>query len=309
MANAFIQLATRGKTQGWRYFLGTVFSLFLFILGSSTTLFLLFVYVSLDGNPSTRQLLPSAVPPGQLPLAGVPPLWIFIVANLAFPFFLLGIYGSLRWLHQRPLRSLITPSSKTNWRRVFQGFVVFSCLKILEIFVSYLLNPADFTFSAQYAAFLAFIPFVFVLTSIQTATEELFFRGYLLQGIGHRFGKWIAVVLSSLLFMLLHSANSEVLTQDNVMGVVSLMAYYFLTAVFLAWLTLKDGTLELALGVHAANNITTFLLVTSPNSVIPSPALFELGEMEASFSFLLTTALSFWLFSFIVFRCLRRPAM
>lgn len=307
MVNAYIQLAMQGRTQLWRYILGAFFSLFCFLVGSSVTLFLLFTYIEIDGNPATQVLPPEMVPPGQLPLDNVPPLWMFIVANLSFPFFLLGIYLSLRWLHQRTMQSLITPFASISWRRIWQGFSVFFLIKSVEILISYLLSPTDFTFNFQPASFFIFVPFVLLLTPIQTATEELFFRGYLLQGIGYRFGKWVAVIGTSLLFMLLHTANPEVSTQLNWTGVASLIGYYFMTGVFLSWLTLKDGTLELALGVHAANNIATFLLVTSANSVVPSPALLALDKIEANFSLVLWSAVGFWIFSFIVFRYLRRP--
>ncbi|MEL6472284.1 MAG: CPBP family glutamic-type intramembrane protease, partial [Cyanobacteria bacterium J06623_4] len=95
--------------------------------------------------------------------------------------------------------------------------------------------------------------------------------------------------------------------QDSWVGVASLVMYYFMIGAFLAWLTIKEKSLELALGIHAANNMATFLLVTSSNSVIPSPAVFMVGEMEATFSLVLFTAIWLWLFSLIVFRLLRRP--
>jgi membrane protease YdiL (CAAX protease family) len=42
---------------------------------------------------------------------------------------------------------------------------------------------------------------------------------------------------------------------------------------FLALITLKDDRLELALGVHAANNLFIVLLVNSQDSALRSPAI------------------------------------
>ena len=307
MSNAYIQLAHRGRNHWWRYLLGSFFTLFLFVTGGTLTLGLFVAYIANDNNPHTEVLSPEAVAAGQPFIVGVSPLVLYIVYNLAFPFFLLGLYLSLRFLHRRPFKTLITPANQISWRRIGQGFTVYFLLIVLETFISYALSPQAFTLNFQLGAFLRFLPTVVIVTSFQTSTEEFFFRGYLLQGIGYRFGRWIAILFPSLLFMLLHLSNPEVTTQDSWDAVASLVIYYFMIGAFLAWLTIKDKGLELALGVHAANNIATFLLVTSPNSVIPSPAIFSISEFEASFGIVLFTAVSLWLFSCIVFRLMRHP--
>lgn len=307
MSNAYIQIVRRGRNHWWRYLLGSVITLFFFVAGGMLTLALFIAYIANDNNPNTQVRSPEAIAAGLPFTIGVSPLILYVVYNLAFPFFLLGIYLSLRFLHRRSFQTLITPTNQISWRRIAQGFVVYFLLIVIEIGIGYTLSPQEYTLNFQPGAFIAFLPMVVVITSLQTSTEELFFRGYLLQGIGYRFGKWAAVLLPSILFMLLHLSNPEVTTQDTWKAVASLVVYYFMIGVFLAWLTLKDDGLELALGVHAANNIATFLLVTSSNSVIPSPAVFSVSEFEASFSTVIFTAVSLWLFSFIVFRLLRHP--
>ncbi|EDX84136.1 CAAX amino terminal protease family [Synechococcus sp. PCC 7335] len=307
MTNAYIQLARQGRNHWWRYLAGCFFTLFLFIAGGTLTLGLFVAYITNDNNPNTEVLSPEAVAAGQPFIVGVSPLVLYIVYNLAFPFFLFGLYLSVRFLHRRPFQTLITSTNQISWRRIGQGFAVYFLLVVIQTAISYALSPQTFALNFRLWPFLGFLPTVVVLTSLQTSTEELFFRGYLLQGIGYRFGKWLAILLPSLLFMLLHLSNPEVITQDSWDAVASLVIYYFMIGAFLAWLTLKDNGLELALGVHAANNIATFLLVTSDNSAIPSPAIFRISEFEASFAIVISTALMLWIFSFIVFRLLRHP--
>ncbi|MBE9059951.1 CPBP family intramembrane glutamic endopeptidase [cf. Phormidesmis sp. LEGE 11477] len=307
MSDAYIQLARQGRNHWWRYLLGSIVTLILSITGGTLTLGLFVAYIANDNNPNTRVLSPEAVAAGQPFIVGVSPLVLYIVYNLAFPFFLLGIYLSIRFLHRRSFRTLITPTRRISWQRISQGFIVYFLLIVVEVSISYALSPEAFTLNFQPWAFISFIPIVVVLTSLQTSTEELFFRGYLLQGIGSRFGKWLAILLPSILFMLLHLSNPEVTTQDSWEAVASLVIYYFMIGAFLAWLTIKDNGLELALGVHAANNIATFLLVTSNNSVIPSPAIFSVSKFEADFGIVILTAMSLWIFSFVVFRLLRHP--
>jgi uncharacterized protein len=310
MTNPFIQIAQQGKNDGWRYFVGSLLILFSFIIpGGLLSYGLLIAYVLNDGNPATNVLPPEDIAPGDSAVVGVDPLMLYVFYNLAFLLFLLGIYLAIRFLHGRSMRSLITPASRINWKRIGQGFGVFLVLKIVEIAVSYWLTPEDFTLNFQANTFLFFVGWVLLLTPLQIAAEELFCRGYLLQGIGSKLGNWMGILLPSLLFMVLHGMNPEVVTQSSWEGIFSILGYYFMIAVFLAWLTLKDRTLELALGVHAANNIATFLLVTSPNSVIPSPAVFSVTQIESNFVSLFFTALLLLVFVFIIFRVLKKPVL
>ncbi|WP_228023979.1 type II CAAX prenyl endopeptidase Rce1 family protein [Synechocystis salina] len=46
----------------------------------------------------------------------------------------------------------------------------------------YLFYPDTFSFNSGLTAFALFVPLALVLTAIQTTTEELFFRGYIVQG-------------------------------------------------------------------------------------------------------------------------------
>ena len=309
MSHPFIQLAHRGKNQGWRYLVGAFLALFTFLIpGGFISFRLLLAYVQLDSDPETRLLSPSEFAPGELPVVGISPLVLYVFYNLAFPFFLLGIYWAIRYLHGRSLRTLITPFRRISWIRIAQGFGVFFGLKVIEILASYAIAPEDFTLNVfRPRVFFTFLTWVMILTPLQIAAEELFCRGYLLQGIGSKLGKWAGVLLTTLLFTALHGLNPEVSSQGNAEGTLSILLYYFMVGAFLGWLTIKDRTLELALGVHAANNIATFLFVTSPNSAIPSPAIFSIGDIEASFAALFFTAILLLAFSVIVFKGLKRP--
>jgi membrane protease YdiL (CAAX protease family) len=97
------------------------------------------------------------------------------------------------------------------------------------------------------------------LIPIQTSTEEYIFRGYLMQGFANLFhNKWAPLLMTSLIFGLLHWFNPEVGKMGN-----SIMIFYIGTGLFLGVITLMDDGMELALGFHAANNLIGALLVTS----------------------------------------------
>ena len=67
----------------------------------------------------------------------------------------------------------------------------------------------------------------------------------------------------------MHAANPEV--EKLGMGI---MVYYIGTGLFLGILTLMDEGLELALGFHAANNLTAALLLTSDWSAFQTNSIF-----------------------------------
>ena len=98
-----------------------------------------------------------------------------------------------------------------------------------------------------------------VMIPLQTSAEELFFRGYLMQGFGVVFrNRWLPLITTSIIFGMLHIWNPEI----DKLG-VNLIWYYIGTGLFLGVITLMDEGLELALGFHAANNLVTALLVTA----------------------------------------------
>jgi hypothetical protein len=63
------------------------------------------------------------------------------------------------------------------------------------------------------------------------------------------------------------------------------MVYYIGTGLFLGIMTLMDEGLELALGFHAANNLTTLLLVTSDWSAFQVESIYrDISEPQISWN-------------------------
>jgi membrane protease YdiL (CAAX protease family) len=127
------------------------------------------------------------------------------------------------------------------------------------------------------------IPFVFlalVLVPIQTSAEELFFRGYILQGVGLRLRNiWILSAISGFVFMVPHFLNPEASVNYGLMGF-----YYFFIGAVMAYISLRDGRLELALGLHAANNLFAALIANYTVTVMPTPSLFTVNTLDAVYS-------------------------
>jgi membrane protease YdiL (CAAX protease family) len=140
---------------------------------------------------------------------------------------------------------------------------------VAMIAVGYFMSPEDYVWNFKPLPFFILVVISFLFLPIQTSMEELLFRGYLMQGFGTWFKKsFVALLLTSVIFGLLHGLNPEV----EKLGWIS-MVYYIGTGLVLGIFTLMDEGTELALGFHAANNIIAAVLVTANWTVFQTDAL------------------------------------
>ena len=186
--------------------------------------------------------------------------------NLNLVFMLLPFLGGLillfitvKFIHKQSLISLTTSRKSIDWSRVWFSFFLWGIVSSVMIGLGYLLEPENFEINFKLVPFLILLVIAILLIPIQTSFEEYLFRGYLMQGIGviTKY-RWIPLLITSLVFGLMHISNPEV---DKLGPVV--MIYYIGTGLFLGVMTLMDEGMELALGFHAANNLFTALLVTA----------------------------------------------
>jgi hypothetical protein len=87
--------------------------------------------------------------------------------------------------------------------------------------------------------------------------------------------KWILAFLNGVLFFLPHIVNPEMGTNAVLMGLG-----YFAMGFFLALITLEDNGLELAIGMHAANNLFAVLFANTTITALPSPSLFTIQSLD-----------------------------
>jgi membrane protease YdiL (CAAX protease family) len=188
-----------------------------------------------------------------------------------FVFTLLFLWLAIRFIQKKPLSSIITGFENIRWKRYFFSFGVWGVLLTVLTVVSYLISPQDIEirFNAGNFIVLLFVSIIFI--PIQTAAEELIFRGYLMQGFALVFKNGIIpLIITSVLFGLMHASNPEAKAH----GLLIMMPYYIFFGAFLGILTLLDEGAELAMGIHCANNLLSSLLVCSKNSVLQTDAIF-----------------------------------
>ncbi|MBL7935099.1 MAG: CPBP family intramembrane metalloprotease [Bacteroidia bacterium] len=188
-----------------------------------------------------------------------------------FVFTMLFLWIALKYIQQKSFTSIITGFEKIRWKRYFFSFGIWGVLITILTIASYLMSPEDIEvrFNANQFIVLLIVSVIFI--PIQTATEELIFRGYLMQGFALAFKNGIApLIITSVLFGLMHAQNPEAQAH----GLLIMMPYYIFFGIFLGILTLLDEGSELAMGIHCANNLFSSLLVCSKNSVLQTDAIF-----------------------------------
>jgi hypothetical protein len=231
----------------------------------------------------------------------VNPIIIFLVVMFSVIPLLFTTLIAVRLIHQRPMRTIITPFERIDWRRIFAGFVVWFILSALGSIVESLLYPGRYRLTLDIVQLLPLSIAVLLLMPFQTSAEELFFRGYVLQSFGLRIkNPFLLSCISGFLFTLPHLENPEVSVNFWLMSIS-----YFAIGAFAAWITLKDNRLELALGLHAANNIFTSVFANYTISAIPTPAIFTINGIDATYG-LIALIFQMTLFYIILFKPFRR---
>ena len=146
----------------------------------------------------------------------------------------------------------------------------------------YFFYPDTFSFNFDFATFALFVPLALIFTAIQTTTEELFFRGYIVQGVSLVWKNRIFLALvPAVIFTLPHLLNPEAIAG----GWLTVFFNYFLVP-GLVWtvVSLIDGTNELAIGVHFANNIGGNLLMGVAGNAVNAPTLFTVSKFHATYT-------------------------
>lgn len=284
----YLDAALEGKNDWWRYLIGYPSILFMWLVVGSIPIIVLVVIVTLNGNP---------MPITETGFVGIDPLLNFTVNMLAFIPFIVATLLAVRFLHGRPIRTLVTPEPQVNWKRFFASLGIWFVLAAVAAFIESQIYPGRYTFTPRLAQFIPFFFAAILFIPIQTSSEEFFFRGYLLQNLGLKIkNPWILCLLSGIIFTLPHLVNPEV-SVDAVL----LPLYYFSFGAFAALITLRDNGLELALGMHAGNNLLGTLFVNATITVIPTPSLFTVIELDAAYS-LISALIAMAIFYLLLFK-------
>lgn len=272
----FLAQGYKGDNEPWRYIVGILLVFLGYFMGQVPLTVVQMIRMSQDRSIGTEALLEFSETM-DFSIFGIDKNIGFLLLIVMFLFALVALYFVMTRLHNKLFKNFIRPLGAIQWNKIFFGFGLWVVLSIILELFSYYLDPSIYEFRFQLGSFLPLVLISFVFLPFQTSFEELFMRGYLMQGIAFfAKNKWIPILLSSILFGLIHSSNPEVAK----FGYGVMMFYYITAGLFLAIITVLDDGLELALGVHAATNIFGATLFTYDGSVLQTDSLFILHDIK-----------------------------
>lgn len=272
----YLEAGKRGLNDAWRYILGVVIVFCGYFIGQIPLIVVPFIKMQNDvsiGSDALEEFEKTM----DFSIFGIDKNVGFILLILMFVFALIALYIVVTQLHKKEFRDLIAPNRPIDYRKIAFGFILWLGLSIAGELVSYFMHPETYTFSFDIASFIPLLLISVFILPIQTSFEEFFFRGYLMQGFSNAAAyRWTPIVLSSIAFGLMHSLNPEVAK----FGFLTMQTYYVMAGIFLAVVTVMDDGLELALGIHAATNITGALFFTYDGSVLQTDTLFKTSHIN-----------------------------
>ncbi len=264
LQQSYLDATDLGQNEWWRYVMGITLILTVWMTGSIMLL--------------TTLLETGLAIQTEAQFEIIDPLLNYIVIHLPFGFWLLGLWLVMTLVHRRSLLTLISYQASIQYLRVLKSLGVWFILMVVPVLLALLQDPDWLRFTSHGSEWFKFLGFIVLLTPIQTTTEELFFRGYVIQGLGLLTRKtWLLCSISSFIFLVPHLGNPELSY-----GWLPLTLFYLCFGYLTAWITLKDDRLELAIGLHAANNLFPALLITYENATLETPALLTVDQVDAT---------------------------
>ena len=124
--------------------------------------------------------------------------------------------------------------------------------------------------------------------------EEFIFRGAILQGL-RKHGDWFAIIISALLFMLIH-------------GNIQQTFYQFGFGILAGWLVVKTGTIWVSILIHALNNcfIITLTSIQDCNNIVEEVVKIDTPLILKTILYLAILAGLLWLGIYLINRLLKK---
>ena len=191
---------------------------------------------------------------------GRTPLSLLFVLFSFVPIWI-GVWIAMKFIHDVPMKELFGSFGKLDLQLLLKGFLVMLVLGIsIETILQFIPVVSGFIYYEPNKVLILsdwvkwFLP-VMLFIFVQSAAEELVFRGYLLQTIWSKSASYLhAVICPSLIFGLLHfdpqsyGANAWLYCFNT-----------FVVGCLLCLVTLHTGNIALAFGLHWGGNTVSLL--------------------------------------------------
>jgi CAAX protease family protein len=280
----YLQKAKTGKNSIWIYLL-TIISIIFFsqVLGALPLGLIINKLSSIPQSEMTMDMLSDPV------ALGIDTNLFLGLMMIPFIMAFVGLWVGIRLFHKKKFTDVLTGYSKFDWKKVGFGAIVWAILFFVYMALSLIFDGANYTFQFELSNFVVLCFVAFLLIPLQSGFEEVFFRGYLMQGFALLTkNKWIPLLITSILFGLLHAANPEV----KEFGMALALPQYIFFGLILGIIVLMDEGLEIVIGIHAINNILNGLFITHDSSVLQTQALLSVNNIYPIFDFIILIVMS-----------------
>jgi membrane protease YdiL (CAAX protease family) len=278
--NRFLERGRVGNNEWWRYMLGSIIIFVLYLIFSSPFQLLVASAARKIPNLKLDEFYQNATNPKYL---NIDPNLLLVLLLLCSVGGLVGIWIVVKFLHKKPFISIITSCEKIRWKKIGFAFLIWFGFSSVFLALQFVLTPEKFILSFDLKPFLLSLIIALILIPIQTGWEELLFRGYFTQGIGIKTKNAILPIIStSLIFGLMHIGNPEVKT----IGFLNSIGFYILPGIIFGLITMLDEGLELAIGLHFANNFFLTLVVTHDHSAIQAHSIWRFTTISTSLDYI-----------------------
>ncbi|MCK4662031.1 MAG: CPBP family intramembrane metalloprotease [Bacteroidales bacterium] len=156
----------------------------------------------------------------------------------------------IKYLHKKSIILLVTTKDKIDYTEILKGLGIWFCLMIIYYLILYFFYPDDFeiAFNSKVLWKVFFMALVFV--PIKTTWEEIFFRGYLLQGVGLKVKRPIInILIVSVFFAVIHGFST--------IGLIYTFTFGFTFGI----IVVLKNSIERVAGIHAMNNFFLYIFV------------------------------------------------
>jgi membrane protease YdiL (CAAX protease family) len=284
----FISIAN-GKNTHLRYFWSLLVILaFMFVVGMIA--YVIAVLVTALVNPGIVNIEEMLI---------TDPLVDFYLYHIVNILTVIGMWIAARTILKRKLISFITPNERINWSKIYYGFFIALFLFALFAMLDYAIFPNDYALNDFDGTRFAWLVVASILlVPIQTTSEELFFRGFLLQWAGKiTKNPIILMIIIGGIFGSLHFSNPEMAH-----GAFWVAIDYLAMGFIWTYISIKTNSSEYSIGAHAANNMFLCIFLTMDDTVVGDiPSLFVVTNVNAMLS-ALTTVTTGIIFLYIVMR-------
>lgn len=202
---------------------------------------------------------------------------VYFLLLLSFVPMLLAFHWLVKLFHKRTLMETINGRNHLRKGRIGMGMLIWGTLMAISLVWGLVISPENYQLQFHPERFFWLLVITLLIMPFQTTFEELFFRGYLSQGVAAAtHSRWLTLIIISLAFGLMHAFNPEV----KEFGFWIAIPGYILMGAILGAVSILDDGIELAIGIHYINNAFIALFTTHSASALQTDALFRVEQID-----------------------------